>query len=168
MKQEKCIWSEQAVRAGVKSSHGQFFVENDGGRREAGYKGKAGDCVTRAITIATGLPYKKVYDDLNSLAKAEQSRKRKKSNSRTGVWRKSYQKYLESMGWEWVPTMKIGQGCKVHLRGDELPSGRIIVRLSKHLCAVINGVIHDTYDCSRRGERCVYGYFRSRTFLNES
>jgi hypothetical protein len=55
--------------------------------------------------------------------------------------------------------MQIGSGCKVHLRKDELPSGRLIVKLSKHLTTVIDGVIHDTFDPSRGGNRCVYGYF---------
>jgi len=31
------------------------FVKHDGGRAAAGFKGKSGDCVTRAIAIATGL-----------------------------------------------------------------------------------------------------------------
>jgi hypothetical protein len=67
--------------------------------------------------------------------------------------------YIESLGWQWTPMMKIGSGCKVHLRADELPSGRIIARVTKHLVAVIDGVIHDTHDCSRGGTRCVYGYW---------
>ena len=59
--------------------------------------------------------------------------------------------------------MAIGQGCKVHLRADELPTGRLIVAVSKHITAVIDGVIHDTHDCSRSGTRCVYGYFTEGT-----
>jgi hypothetical protein len=55
--------------------------------------------------------------------------------------------------------MRVGSGCRVHLRADELPPGRLIVRVSKHVAAVIDGVIHDTFDCSRGGTRCVYGYF---------
>ena len=31
--------------------------------------------------------------------------------------------------------------------------------LSRHMCAVIDGVIHDTYDPSRDGTRAVYGYY---------
>jgi hypothetical protein len=63
-----------------------------------------------------------------------------------------------SLGLRWVPTMQIGQGCKVHLRRDELPQkGRLV--LSRHAAAVIDGVLHDTYDCSRGGTRCVYGYW---------
>jgi len=55
--------------------------------------------------------------------------------------------------------MKVGQGCRVHLRQDELPKGNIIVRVSKHITTVIDGVIHDTFDPSRDGTRCVYGYY---------
>lgn len=55
--------------------------------------------------------------------------------------------------------MQIGQGCKVHLRADELPQGRLVVSLSKHHSAVIDGVVHDTFDPNRDGTRCVYGYY---------
>ena len=48
----------------------------------------------------------------------------------------------------------------VHLRREELPRGRLVVRLSRHLTAVIDGVIHDIYNPDRRGTRCVYGYFK--------
>lgn len=142
----------------------QKYLYDDGGRKEAGFKGETDDCVTRAIAIATGKSYKEVYDALNELSKKERTGKNKKnkSNSRTGVFRITYQRYLESLGWEWIPTMKVGQGCKVHLRADELPNEPIIARVSKHMVAVINGVIHDISDPSRGGERCVYGYFRKK------
>ena len=56
--------------------------------------------------------------------------------------------------------MKVGTGCQVHLNAKELPAGRLIVRVSKHLTAVIDGIIQDTHDCSRSGTRCVYGYYQ--------
>jgi len=56
--------------------------------------------------------------------------------------------------------MQIGSGCRVHLRADDLPAGRLIVKVTHHLVAVIDGVIHDTHNCSRGGTRCVYGYWR--------
>jgi len=133
---------------------------NDGGRKDTGYKGKTGDCVTRSIAIATGLPYQQVYDDLNVIAESERPRgKKNRSNARTGVHKQTIKKYLESLGWTWTPTMHVGSGCKVHLCEDELPSGILIVSVSKHLTTVIYGVIHDTHDCSRDGKRCVYGYW---------
>jgi hypothetical protein len=70
---------------------------------------------------------------------------------------------LESLGWRWVATMKIGGGCRVHLKAAELPRGRLILRCSKHTTAVIDGIIHDTYDPWRAGTRCVYGYFTKGT-----
>lgn len=137
------------------------FVYDDGGREAAGFKGQTGDCVCRAISIATGKPYREVYDLINDYGKAERTGKRKrgKSNARTGVYKETIRKIMESFGWTWVPTMQIGSGCKVHLREDELPKGRLVVNVSKHTVAVIDGVLHDTYDSSREGTRCVYGYF---------
>jgi hypothetical protein len=134
------------------------YIYDDGGRAAAGFKGQTGDCVTRAIAIAARLPYHEVYADLNSIA-IDIGSPLKGSTARTGVPRKVYDEYLRDLGWHWTPTMQVGTGCQVHLRPDELPSGRIIARLSKHLCAVVNGVIHDTHDCSRNGTRCVYGYW---------
>lgn len=136
------------------------FNYNDGGRAMAGYKGKTRDCVCRAISIATNRPYQQVYDALNELALNERKGKKKNvSNARTDVHRVTYQSYLESIGAKWTPTMKIGTGCKTHLKEDELPKGRLICSVSRHLVAVINGVINDTEDCSRNEKRCVYGYW---------
>jgi hypothetical protein len=137
------------------------FVLHDGGRVAAGHKGGTGDCVTRSIAIATGKPYQEVYDALNRFAKTERvgKRKKKRSSSRTGVYRQTFQRYLESLGWRWISTMSIGSGCRVHLRASELPQGLLVVEVSRHLTAVIDGVIHDTHNCSRGGARCVYGYF---------
>lgn len=134
----------------------------DGGRSAAGFKGDAGDCVTRAIAIATGLDYLQVYNAINERGQSERvtKRKRGKSSARNGVYKNTTRGYLESLGWTWTPTMQIGQGCKTHLRAEELPTGRLIVQVSKHLCAVIDGVIQDTHDCSRGGQRCVYGYWQ--------
>jgi len=146
----------------------KIWEYNDGGRAEAGYKGNAGDCVTRSISIVTGLPYQKVYDDLKSAnkeyaeskrTKVARSLKRNGNTPRNGVYKQVYRPYLESLGYKFVSTMGIGTGCKMHLSSEELPKGKIIARVSKHLCAVVDGVIQDTYDCSRDGTRCVYGYF---------
>lgn len=142
------------------------WVYDDGGRSAAGYKGSAQDCVTRAIAIATGLPYQVIYDALNVEAKFNPIRSQRTvkrirhSSARTGVFRKHSDRFLDELGWVWTPTMTIGSGCKVHLRPEELPSGRLICKVSKHLVAVIDGVIHDTHDCSRNGTRCVYGYHK--------
>lgn len=136
-------------------------IYNDGGRAAAGYKGETGDCGARAAAIATGKPYQEIYDRLNQLAKMERGRglKRKKSNARTGIYRQTMDKLLAEEGFKWQSCMSIGSGCTVHVRKDELPSGALVVRLSKHFAAVVDGELHDTYDSSREGTRCVYGYW---------
>jgi len=140
------------------------FVYHDGGRAEAGYKGKTGDCVCRAICIASGRPYKEVYDRLaegNAKQRKSKHTGKRSRSARNGIYttRKWFKDYMKELGFTWTPTMTIGSGCKVHLRADELPSGRLLCRVTRHYCAVIDGVIHDTYDCSRKGSRCVYGYW---------
>lgn len=138
------------------------WVFDDGGRKEAGYKGTTGDCFCRAMAIATGMPYKECYDLINQYGKAERLTKKRraagKSNARTGVWKETARKIMTDLGWTWIPTMQVGGGCKVHLRKEDLPSCRIVCFVSRHYVAVIDGVIHDTYDCTRDGNRCVYGY----------
>ena len=128
-----------------------------------------GDCVPRAIAIATQLPYQVVYDELakrttewwnNSNSRATRQHKPERYKPHFGTYAQVYRPYLKELGRTWTPTMFVGQGCKVHLRKDELPSGRIIVKLSGHLAAVINGVVNDTYEDSREGTRCVYGYWK--------
>lgn len=139
------------------------WVFDDGGRAAAGFKGQTRDCVTRAIAIATGQPYQVVYDAMNEAGTHERRGKRKSkvSGARTGVFIPSVRKYMESIGWTWVPTMAFGQGCTVHLREGELPPGNLVVSVSRHLVAVKDGVIHDIFDPHRAGTRCVYGYWHA-------
>lgn len=138
------------------------FIYCDGGRAAAGFKGQTGDCVTRAIAIATGMPYKEVYDLVNEFGRQTVKvvkGRLKRSTAREGVYKDTTRAIMEHLGWRWVPTMRVGQGCTVHLHEDELPKGRVICKVSRHLVAVIDGVIFDTYDPSRDGSRCVYGYY---------
>jgi hypothetical protein len=142
------------------------FKYDDGGRGLAGYEGSADDCVCRAIAIVTGLSYKNVYD---RLAEGHATQRRSKhdkgtrsKSARDGIFttRKWFKDYMVELGFKWTPTMQIGSGCQVHLRSDELPSGRLVCNVSRHMVAVIDGVVHDTYDASRDGTRCVYGYWK--------
>lgn len=149
------------------------YAYDDGGRAAAGFRGNAGDCVTRAIAIATGKPYREVYDAMHAgieafatgrskaAKRAARGGGKRSTTPRNGVNRRVYEKYLLGLGWRWIPTMRVGQGCTVHLRADELPAGRLIVAVSKHLVAVVDGVARDTFDCTRDGSRCVYGYYRA-------
>ena len=127
------------------------FIYNDGGRSKYFKAKNVGDCAIRAIAIATDKDYKEVYNDLKKLNNGV--------SCRNGTPKKVDKKYLTQLGWVWHPTMLIGQGCKVHLDANELPQGTLIVHLSRHLTCVKDGIIYDTYNCSRGERRCVYGYW---------
>lgn len=152
------------------------FVYNDGGREAAGFRGKAGDCVTRAVAIASGRPYTEIYDALASGMGSQRKAKGRSARNGVSTSRKWFKDYMASLGFKWTPTMLVGQGCKVHLHDGELPMGRLVVAVSRHYTAVIDGVVHDTYDPQREfvelvggpdgraipiatRRRCVYGYW---------
>ena len=147
------------------------FIYNDGGRKESGFSGKAGDCVCRAIAIATlppgknaGAHYGEVYGELADRSARQRRSKRtgkQPRSARNGIHtgRKWFKDYMHSHGFVWTPTMHIGSGCTVHLRPGEIPMGRIVTAVSSHYVAIIDGVIHDIHDPQRDGTRCVYGYW---------
>jgi hypothetical protein len=122
---------------------------NDGGRKEAGFKGLAGDCVLRAIVIAMGLDYKTTY---KQLAQANKDYGNEKS-ARNGLNKKVYTPFLQQQGWKWVSAPKF-EGRKA--RCSDMPKGVVIARQAHHLVAVIDGVPNDTFNSSHK---MVYGYW---------
>jgi hypothetical protein len=142
------------------------WVKDDGGRKAAGYREASGDCVARAITIATGKPYAEVYEALKarharyvkrlrpgSAAHGVEERRRTKPVD-NGCGEKIYGPYLRSLGWQYTRLR-----ARVYLRAGALPSGRLIVLVNHHLVAVIDGAIHDTYDSGGHGKRPVASYW---------
>lgn len=139
------------------------FQYDDGGRSAAGFRGEPGDCVVRAAAILTGQPYRELYDLANEVAKRERPRGRKRSSARTGITTATMRRFYEgALGLIWTPTMFVGSGCQVHVRTDELPTGAMILNVSKHVMAYVDGVVHDigTDAADRDGTRCVYGYWQ--------
>lgn len=157
---------------------------DDGGRAAAGFKGSAGDCVCRSISIASGRPYAEVYAALAEGTGSQRATRKGKraASARAGINtnRKWFKDYMASIGFRWTATMGIGTGCATHLHDGELPMGRLVVAVSKHYTAVIDGVIRDTFDPQRAAHvvtlngatcsddprttrsiqrRCVYGYW---------
>ena len=63
------------------------WVYDDGGRKAAGFRGRAGDCVTRSIAIATRLSYERIYALLNEQARRERPIRSRRSSARNGVFR---------------------------------------------------------------------------------
>lgn len=125
---------------------------NDGGRSKYFKAECVNDCVTRAIAIATERDYKEVYNEIKSIVGY---------SPRNGILYKDVKKVMHHFGGTWTATMHIGQGCRVHVKPDELPAqGRYVLNLSKHCASWIDGTLQDTYDCSRDGKRLVYGFWK--------
>ena len=155
---------------------GLNFIYSDGGRSNY-FKGEAGDCVVRAISIATEIDYKVIYDklfDLNKdyiakkntkLSKQMKSRTREKGGSpRSGNYKKIYHDYLLNNNWRWVSLRKFGSKERTKL--DELTNkGNIIVAVNRHLMCMKNGTVYDTWDSrwsywfEKKSVRTANGYY---------
>jgi hypothetical protein len=122
---------------------------NDGGRKQAGYKGTAGDCGARAMAIALQLDYKAVYTEL---AQANKDHGKAKS-ARNGMSKDIYSEVLKRYGWVWVSAPKF-DGRKA--RSTDMPQGRVIAQQAGHYVAVIDGVVQDIWNCTHK---MVYGYW---------
>lgn len=115
------------------------FIWNDGGRAACGYVGLTGDCVTRAIAIATGRAYREVYDAIG-----EKSLK----SPRNGVSTPLAAEYLSELGW----IRYSGHDCASDLLVPQLPKGIVLVHLacvgrrSGHICTLVDHVVHDTWN----------------------
>ena len=142
------------------------FKLNDGGRRDAGFKGHTGDCVTRAIAITTGAPYRETYKALGALYD-EMSGGLERS-ARGGVASVVWHRYVTERGWKLFLTRN------AYFTHDAIPmEGTIIAVMNRHCAAVIDGVVHDAWD-SRLSNRTKYGapklkgyYFQSVRFDTE-
>ena len=132
----------------LEAAEAMGYHYNDGGREASGRKGSASDCVCRAIAIAMERPYDEVYRELAQANKAAGG----KRTAREGLMRDVYEAYLNQYGWVWHSTPKC-EGRKA--RYIDLPVGRVIARMSRHVAAVIDGEVHDTWDSRHRA---VYGY----------
>jgi len=115
------------------------FQWDDGGRSTCGFVGLTGDCVTRSISIATGIAYRDVYESLKG---------RYGSTPRDGVPKSVYGPYLSELHWTDRPVQKPYQALEQY----EFPEGLSIVLIQdafgrkSHLCTVVSGVLHDTWD----------------------
>jgi len=112
------------------------FLKTDGGRKSAfpNSDRRAGDCVIRAITIATGKPYKQIWKELFSIALETGNFPNADSVCVT---------YLESEGWERV---KFGKKL-VRMNSHKIPKDKTIICHTRgHWVAMMNGIVNDTWD----------------------
>lgn len=144
------------------------WVYHDGGRLEAGFKGKTGDCVARALSIATGKPYREVYDRLakgnadQRITKHTRKSLAGKATARNGIYtgRKWFKDYMAELGFVWVGIARIGEPSTI--RGEDLAPGVYVLSLRRHSAAFIDGRLFDTWDSLKSGTVKIPGYWVKR------
>ncbi len=113
------------------------FIWHDGGRAACGFVGVTGDCVVRALAIATGDVYRDVYDSIGHLAHA---------SARHGVADAVIHQFLHSHGWQKTT-------CQASVPPSELPAGVVLVHFRStgrkrngHLSCLIDHTVYDTWN----------------------
>jgi|SRR5690606_29910674 len=102
---------------------------------------KTGDCVIRALTIATEQPYEVVRDELFELMKKTGYSMDSKQN---------YERYLKQKGWikHKQPRKSNGKKYKVAEIDKFIEQNeRVVISIANHLTATENGKIIDLWDC---------------------
>jgi len=110
------------------------FVYDDGGRVAAGYKSPAGDCVCRAVAIASGRPYAEVRDRLRrGTGRVRHSKTRPSPDNGIPVMKRWFMLLMEESGFRFVR------------KGDLPDAGRLVVLTRTHAFAVIDSAARDTH-----------------------
>ena len=120
------------------------FEWNDGGREDAGFKGYTGDCVIRAIAIATGIDYKYVYDTVKTIAKNWKGNTKKAERIRAfkvsrGTPVALAEKFLFDNGWVKVKG-------KLRVDDNKFKTGNFVLSVRSHFASMKDGIYMDTWD----------------------
>ena len=115
------------------------YTYDDGGRKADGFKARfARDCSARAMAIASQTPYREMYDALAYTKKLDGG----KRTARDGMELHISNIVLEQLGFKWkdvnAKDMTITQAYELY--------GDCIIRIHRHMLAVMNGVVRDTWD----------------------
>jgi hypothetical protein len=125
--------AEEKVREFDKRVKSGLVVLTDGGRKNAGYRGRCDDCVIRAVAIAEPMSYQQVVEGLRKYGVGMPE-----GSKFTGVPQGTQLQYLRELGWG---------STYGSMRFEDLPKGRLVVDLvTLHTIAVIDGIPHDDSD----------------------
>lgn len=110
-----------------------------------------GDCVYRAISYATGIPYN---DIVLEIAYRQIETGYCKDDKRT------FEAILKKYGWEKMPQPRHDDGTKYTVKEfvDKYKKGTYIINMAQHLSVVENGKNVDIWDCVKHGG-CVGNYY---------
>lgn len=137
------------------------WVYDDGGRIAAGLKPHhlqkrlAGDCVIRAMAIVCQYDYTILRLTCNEIVR--QVGHCGLYNSTLGYPRYVYGRLLRHYGYRYFSTYGTGVSRVRHFADREQFPHNYILACPRHLTAVMEGDLHDIWDCQ---ELRVYGYWR--------
>ena len=103
------------------------------------------DCVKRAISVATGMEYKNVQLELNRYKRVTGA---ESFNSDYNPHR--YVEDVLNAKKITVKKMTAGEFCRKY------PKGRYILDMESHWSACVDGIIYDTWDCSKKTVNFAY------------
>ena len=129
------------------------FIKNYGGREK--YfptklkKDQVGDCVIRAVAIATEQDYMEVFNALFEIGK---------ELGRMPNDKQCYERYLTSKGWVKQSPLRNWEKKKYRVKklGSKFKDQSVIIHTTNHLTTLVNGDINDTWDCR---EWCANSYY---------
>lgn len=111
---------------------------------------RVGDCVFRAISIATGRDWLTVFDDLTAIGREASS----PANDKL-----AYEPYLDKVSKRINVKVSTPDGIK-RLTGRQLaeahPTKTYVVRTAGHLLAVKNGKVRDTWDSGNKSAYIIW------------
>ena len=123
------------------------FTYDDGGRRDSGRKGSAGDCVVRAISIALGVDG--FYDAIYKNVADEEHADGRSRSARNGVRRGARDRVLDYYGFVKI---RLPRGARptyteaYERYGKPLSEDAVIVKTRGHVAAIVGGELRDTFD----------------------
>ena len=137
------------------------YVQDDGGRAAAGFKGHAGDCVVRAIAILTRQPYADIYARMAAAMKqagysasGNGYRQKPRPGLHPRIGPRSVQNLVKrSYG---LHRVDLGRGSRPTYTEAWLRHGNCLVGTTKHISAIVDGALRDTFD-GRTYDATIYG-----------
>lgn len=104
---------------------------------------KVGDCVIRAISLATGKTWEEVLTDLFRISLKIKD---------VPTDKKTYTEYLATIGYYKQPQPRKDDNTKYTIRefAQEHKKGIYVVDMANHCTCVINGKIHDLWNCGNK------------------
>lgn len=123
------------------------FIIDDGGRAASGRHGDSGDCVVRAIALAGRMDYDFVYKALADASAAItnplRNSKPGRRTARDGNAPSIVGPVLQSWGWT---DHSVPRGAHVGVLGELPDVSAMVVGVSGHWLAIVEGVVRDTWD----------------------